>query len=182
MAGQPRGDPADAGDVGVAIGPGVAEVRGQHGRIVVTVEDLDRDAVGPEARGERGGDRRLPGARQPGEPQRGSGGPSAVGRGLDRVRGRSHGHGCPLRRRPARRGAGSRRTGVGSAGQPVAQRTRDDPGRAISRGAGRSVGQTRRADDALQIDVQPCDQADRGHGTIWSHSADAHTNNYGRGD
>ena len=164
VAGEPRGDPADPRDVGVAIRAGVPEVGRQHITHLVAVEYLDRDPVGPQAVSEGRGDCGLSGAGQPREPQGGADRPDALPDGLHRVSGSSRSHGCPLRRGPTQTRAGSWRTDASSADQLVAHLTRKGPGRATNQGAGRSASQTRRADDALQIDMQPCDQPDARHG------------------
>ncbi len=67
---QPRGDPADALDVRVAVLLREAEALGEARADGVAVEVLDDEAAPVELGPDEMRDRRLPGAREPGEPQR----------------------------------------------------------------------------------------------------------------
>jgi hypothetical protein len=69
MLGQLAGDIADAGDVGVAVGPAEAEALAQVGADLVAVQQLDPVAALGQGRGELGGHGRLARPGQAGQPQ-----------------------------------------------------------------------------------------------------------------
>jgi hypothetical protein len=72
VPGEQLGYEADPPDVGVAVLPGEAQPGRQAAAQLIAVEYLDLPASGAQLLGDGQGDRRLAGAGQPGEPDRGA--------------------------------------------------------------------------------------------------------------